>query len=94
MSISRKEIEHIALSARLQLSEEETDTYSEQLNFILEWTEKLNHLDVSEVEPTTHVFSMSNVFREDKVTESLTVEKALANAPEAEGTLFRVPKIV
>ena len=94
MSISKKEVEHVALMARLQLSEEEANSYTDQLNSILGWAEKLNQLDVSEVEPTTHVFPRSNVFRGDKVTTSFTIEKALANAPVAKDSFFRVPKIV
>ena len=94
MSINKEEVEHIALLARIQLSEEETNNYTEQLSSVLGWVEKLKQLDVSEVEPTAHVFPMSNVFREDKVTTSFTVEKALANAPVAKDSFFRVPKIV
>ena len=94
MSINKEEVEHIALLARIQLSEEEANSYTEQLNSMLGWVEKLKQVDVSEVEPTAYVFPMSNVFREDKVTTSLTVEKALANAPEAKDSFFRVPKIV
>lgn len=94
MSISKKEVEHVALLARLQLAEEEANSYTEQLNSILGWVEKLNQLDVSEIEPTAHVLPMSNVFREDKVTTSFTMEKALANAPDAKDSFFRVPKIV
>ena len=94
MSINKEEVEHIVLLARLQLSEEEANSYTEQLNSILGWVEKLKQLDVSKIEPTAYVFPKSNVFREDKVTTSFTVEKALANAPEAKDSFFRVPKIV
>jgi len=94
MSISKEEVERIALLARIQLSEEEANVYTEELSSILGWAEKINQLDVSAVEPTTHVFPRANIFREDKVTTSFTVEKALANAPEAKDTFFRVPKIV
>jgi len=94
MSIDKEEVEHIALLARIQLSEDEVNSYTEQLSSMLGWVEKLKQLDVSEVEPAVHVFPIANVFREDKVATSLTVEKALANAPEAKDSFFRVPKIV
>lgn len=94
MTINKKEVEHVALLARLQLSEAEADNYTEQLNSILGWVHKLNKLDVSEVEPTAHVLPMANVFREDKVTASFEIEKVLANAPDSKGNFFRVPKIV
>ncbi|KUO53585.1 MAG: glutamyl-tRNA amidotransferase [Desulfitibacter sp. BRH_c19] len=94
MRINKKEVEHVALLARLQLSKAEADNYTEQLNSILGWVEKLNQLDISEVEPTSHVLPMSNVFREDKVTTSFGIEKVLANAPDSKENFFRVPKIV
>ncbi len=94
MAISKKEVERVASLARLELSDNETQDYTEQLGSILNWMEELNKLDVSKVEPTAYVFPMSNVFREDKVTESLDVEKALQNAPDSKDSYFRVPKIV
>lgn len=94
MSISKKEVEHVALLARLQLSEEEANIYTEQLNSILGWVDKLNQLDVSGIEPTAHVLPIANVFREDKVTTSFPMEKVLANAPDVKDSFFRVPKIV
>ncbi|MEW6623937.1 MAG: Asp-tRNA(Asn)/Glu-tRNA(Gln) amidotransferase subunit GatC [Bacillota bacterium] len=94
MSISREQVQHIALLARLQLDEDELQNYTTQLNSILGWVEKLNQLDVSEVQPTAHVLPMANVFREDEVKSSLPIEKALANAPDKKESFFRVPKIV
>ncbi len=94
MSITKKEVEHVALLARLQLNEEEIDSYTIQLNSILVWVEKLNELDVTNVEPTAHVLPMENVFREDKVRPSLEMEKVLANAPDTKDTFFKVPRIV
>jgi aspartyl-tRNA(Asn)/glutamyl-tRNA(Gln) amidotransferase subunit C len=65
-----------------------------QLDAILTYIDKLNELDTSQVEPTSHVIPMTNVFREDKVRPSLSQDQALANAPDRQEALFRVPRIL
>jgi aspartyl-tRNA(Asn)/glutamyl-tRNA(Gln) amidotransferase subunit C len=94
MKISRAEVEHVALLARLQLSEAEKETYTDQLNSILEYAGMLNRLDTSGVEPTAHVLPLKNVFREDVVQECLDRDLALLNAPQKGDGTFKVPKIV
>ena len=82
MKITKKEVEHVALLARLKFSEEEKETFVKQLSGILGYVEKLNEVDTSNIEPTSHVIKMQNVFRDDVVTDSLPREKALSNAPD------------
>ncbi|MEE9537850.1 MAG: Asp-tRNA(Asn)/Glu-tRNA(Gln) amidotransferase subunit GatC [candidate division NC10 bacterium] len=94
MKISYEEVEHVARLARLALSEEERERMRAQLDAILTYIDKLNELDTSQVEPTSHVIPMTNVFREDKVRPSLSQEQALANAPDRQEALFRVPRIL
>ncbi|MFQ5803885.1 MAG: Asp-tRNA(Asn)/Glu-tRNA(Gln) amidotransferase subunit GatC [Candidatus Methylomirabilales bacterium] len=94
MKITYEEVEHVARLARLALSEEERERMRAQLDAILTYIDKLNHLDTSQVEPTSHVIPMTNVFREDKVRPSLSQEQALANAPDRQEALFRVPRIL
>jgi len=94
VKISRKEVEHVALLGRLALSEVEAEDFTRQLNQIFEHFEKLNELDTSQVEPTSHVLQMQNVFRQDQVRPSLPVDEVLANAPDREDGYFRVPRIV
>ncbi len=94
MKISVKDVEHVALLSRLELSEEDKTKYTKSLNDILDYMELLNKIDTSEVEPTAHVLPLKNVFREDKLKECLPKEKTLANAPEAENGCFKVPKIM
>ncbi len=65
MSISKENIEHIASLARLSLTEEEKDLFGSQLSSILDYMEKLNELDTTDVEPTSHVLPLSNVMRDD-----------------------------
>lgn len=92
--ITKADVEHVANLARLELTEEEKETYTQQLNQILDYAERLNQLDTSSVAPTAHVLPLKNVFREDKAEQVMTNEEALANAPAAEKGFFRVPKIV
>ena len=94
MKITKEQVEHVAKLARLAITEQEKAIFSEQLSSILTYVEQLNELDTSKVEPTSHVISMQNVLREDRVKDSLPREEALAGAPEASEEFFRVPKII
>ncbi len=94
MKISREEVEHVALLARLAISSEEKDMFTEQLNVILEYVDQLNELDTTDVKPTSHVIPVKNVMREDQVETHLTQEEALKNAPEKEEGYIKVPRIV
>ncbi len=94
MKISAKDVEHVALLGRLELSAEEKKKYTDQLNDILEYAEKLKELDTENVPPTAHALSINNVFREDIARPGLDLEKALQNAPARELNFYKVPKIV
>ena len=94
MGITRKEVEYVAHLARLRLSEEEAEKFTSQLDQILSYFEKLQELDTSQVEPTSHPIPIVNAFREDEMKPSLDIEDVLANAPEKEGNFFKVPKII
>ena len=88
------EIDHVALLARLELKDEEKDLFSKQVGSIIEYVDKLNELDIDDVEPTAHVLPIKNVFREDELRDSLPREKALQNAPRKSDGFYRVPKII
>src|ERR1700690_1643 len=97
MALTKKDVEHVARLARLSLSEEEKDRYTQQLGQILTYIEKMSTLDTTNVPLTTHVLPLSNVWREDKREPSTSAtlgspEDILANAPEREGPLFKVKK--
>jgi len=94
MPISKSDVEHVALLARLSLTDEEKETLTVQLGQILEHAGKIAELDTSAVEPTSHAIPTVNVLRADKVGTELSVEEALSNAPEREDDAFGVPKIV
>jgi aspartyl-tRNA(Asn)/glutamyl-tRNA(Gln) amidotransferase subunit C len=92
--LSREEIEHIAMLARLSLTEEEKELFGAQLSSILDYMEKLNELDTEHIEPTSHVLSISNIMREDATRDSIPREDALSNAPDRTDKFYRVPKII
>ena len=94
MKLNRKDVEHVALLSRLELSENELDKFTGQLDAILEYIDVLNQVDTSAVEPMAHVLEIRNVMRADQVQPSLPREAALQNAPDAEDGFFKVPKIV
>lgn len=91
MAISRDEVLHVAGLARLALSDEEVERLGAQLNAILEAVGKVAELDLKDVQPTAHPLELVNVLAEDEPQPSLTLEEALANAPDREAGFFRVP---
>lgn len=94
MSISNNDVQHVAKLARLNLTAEEEQTLTGQLNAILKYAEKLNELDTEDIEPTTHVLHVSNVMCEDETKESLSIEQVMRNAPEEEDGQFKVPAVM
>ena len=94
LKITRAEVEHVARLARLELTEDEKERMTAQLDAILGYMDKLNALDTSQVEPTTTVIPMVSVMRDDVVRPSLDREEALANAPDRADAFFRVPRII
>lgn len=94
MSVTRKDVEHIAELARLKFKEEELESFTTQLNEILEYMEKLNELDTENVEPLSHPVESQNIFREDGVKPSVNREDALKNAPQKDDEFFKVPKVI
>jgi aspartyl-tRNA(Asn)/glutamyl-tRNA(Gln) amidotransferase subunit C len=94
VTLSIKEVEHVALLARLNLSEEEKQKYALQLGAILEHVEVLKRLPTDNVEPMAHVLPLFNVMRADRKGPSFPKQEILANAPEQEDGHFKVPRIV
>lgn len=94
MRLSREEVLHIALLARLGLSEAEVDRLREQLSDILENFEVLQQIDTSGIPPTAQSIALQNVVSEDKVSPSLPQSEVLANAPQKEGDFFKVRAVL
>ena len=87
-------VRHIGLLSRLELTNEQVETFSRQLGGILEYFDKLQELDTDNVEPMAHAVEIHNVFGQDIPRESLSPDEALANAPERDGDFFKVPKVI
>jgi aspartyl-tRNA(Asn)/glutamyl-tRNA(Gln) amidotransferase subunit C len=94
MSLTREDVEKIALLSRLRLSDAEVTTLTEQLSHVVGYVESLGELDTENVQPMAHAIEVTNVFREDEVRPSLDRESALANAPHHDGACFLVPAVL
>ncbi len=90
----KMDIEKVARLARLELSEDEKETFGSQMEQILTYMEQLNRIDTAGVEPTSHAIPVYNVFREDEVKPSFPREEVLVIAPEEEAGHFKVPRII
>jgi aspartyl-tRNA(Asn)/glutamyl-tRNA(Gln) amidotransferase subunit C len=94
MAISEEQVRHVALLARLELTDEQVARFGEDLNSILGHIDSIQKLDLDGVEPTAHPLEVCNVTRADEVRPGLSHEDALKNAPEAEDGAFVIPQIV
>ena len=94
MALTLEEVDHIASLARLRLTDAEKANFGEQLSAILDYMTMLRRLDTSAIEPTATVLPLRTVLRPDVVTPSLPTDELLANAPETEAQMFRVPLVL
>lgn len=94
MSITRQDIEKVALLARLQLTEAEVSTMTKQLGQIVAYVDQLAEADTEGVEPMAHAMEVHNVFKDDRVAASLPREEALQNAPHHNGVGYLVPAVL
>ena len=92
--ISDETIEYVGILAKLELSDEEKEAAKKDMGRMLDYIDKLNELDTAGVEPMSHVFPVSNVFREDEVTNGSMREELLSGAPGQEDGQYVVPKTV
>ncbi|MFC2044930.1 Asp-tRNA(Asn)/Glu-tRNA(Gln) amidotransferase subunit GatC [Chloroflexota bacterium] len=94
MKLSREEVLHIALLARLGLTETEVDSFGKQLSNILENFEILQQVDTTDTPPTTQSVALQNVMRSEEVAPSLSQDEVLANAPQRVGNFFSVKAVL
>ena len=92
--ISDETIKYVGILAKLELSQEEKESAGKDMGRMLDYIDKLNELDTSDVEPMTHIFSMNNVFQEDVVTNGDDRSRMLENAPQQKDGAFKVPRTV
>jgi aspartyl-tRNA(Asn)/glutamyl-tRNA(Gln) amidotransferase subunit C len=94
MKLSREEVQRVAVLARLRLTPEEQSSLTDELDRILGYMDKLNQLDTADVDLFSHAANITNTLREDRVTNRPNADALLANAPNRDGTFFKVPKII
>jgi aspartyl-tRNA(Asn)/glutamyl-tRNA(Gln) amidotransferase subunit C len=92
--LSKKEVEHVAWLAHIELSDKEKLLFTKQFNEILDYFKKIDEVDTEGVEPTYHVLDLENVYRKDKTKPSLPTKEALRNAPKKEKKFIKAPRIV
>jgi len=91
-NIDDEMIDYVGILAKLELNEKEREEARNDMEKMLDYIDKLNELDTENVEPMSHVFSDTNVFREDEVTNGYDRDNILSNAPESDKGMFTVPK--
>jgi aspartyl-tRNA(Asn)/glutamyl-tRNA(Gln) amidotransferase subunit C len=94
MAVTKKDIEKIAELSMLEFTDSELESYTKEMNKILDYVEKLNELDTKSVKPLSHPIENENVFRDDKLKKSVSQEEALKNAPDRTTEHFKVPKVI
>lgn len=87
-------VKKIADSVRIEISDEEAETYAKQMTEILTYTEAMNEVNTDDVEPTTHGILLENVLRKDEPIQSFSQEEALKNAPDKQDGHFKVPSVM
>ena len=92
--ITDADVRHVAKLSRLKLSDERVHYFAAQLTNVMGYIAKLNELNVDGVEPMAHPTDITNAFRDDTPGRPMSVEAALANAPDADSPFFRVPKVL
>lgn len=93
-AITRDEVAHLARLARLAVTEQELDTFAEQLDVILQAVARVGEVAAADIPPTSHAVPLTNVLRPDEVTPGLAREEVLAAAPDVAEHRFRVPRIL
>lgn len=91
--ISKKDVEHVAKLACIELTESEKEKFTKQLGDIIKHVDQLNEVDTTNIDPMAHPSPFFNVMRDDVVEYNNTKEELIANAPEEEDSFFKVPKI-
>ncbi len=94
MPITLEQVAEVAALAKLAFNGEQTAKLTKELDQIVAYVDKLNELDTSNIAPTSHVFDLKNVFRDDEVETWLSQEEAVKNAPRKKAGYFSVPKVI
>jgi len=94
MSLSKADVEKVAVLARLKLTDDELETMTRQLDHVIQYVQQLEELDTGDVQPMAHAADLANVFADDVLRPSLSREAALANAPKRDDECYLVPAVL
>lgn len=94
MQITKELVSYVAQLSRIKLDDSETEEMQKQMGAIVDYMDILNQLDTNDIEPLSHIFSITNVMRDDVTAPSYDREEILKNAPEHTAEAFVVPKTV
>ncbi len=94
MKITKDDLRYVARLARIELTDREVASFTPQLGKVLEYMDKLNKLNTANVEPTSHVLPLRNIYRLDKMTPSLKQNEVLRCAPDKHKDFFKVPRVI
>ncbi len=94
MIITDEMVDHLARLSRLRFEENEKEEIKSDLQKMIAFVEKLQEVDTTGVPPTMHMTDNANILREDEVKPMISREEALLNAPNTDGTFFKVPKVI
>ncbi|MBA63635.1 MAG: Asp-tRNA(Asn)/Glu-tRNA(Gln) amidotransferase GatCAB subunit C [Planctomycetaceae bacterium] len=94
MSLTRQDVEKVALLAKLKFDDDQLDRMTDHMIQIVEYVEKLSELNTQDVEPMAHALDIYNALAEDEPRPGLTREAALGNAPKSDEEYFRVPAVL
>lgn len=93
MSLQKEDVEHIAILARIKLSDEEKSSFTEKLSGILDWVKELEEAPTEGIEPINQIAELENVMREDKAKEGLSIDQVLLNAPQKKDNFIKVKQV-
>lgn len=92
--VTKENVIKIAKLSKLEIHSDELEKFTHQMNNILDFIKKLEQLDTTQIEPTSHAVSIETALREDRVIENQMRHKVFENSPDHEGNLFKVPKVL
>ena len=94
MKVNKEDVLYTASLAKINISEEDAEKYTETLQKQLEYAKSLDNIDTENIKPLAHVLNLENVVREDKIKEGLSIDEALQNAPRKDERCINVPKML
>ncbi len=94
MAVTKEQVKYIASLAKLKIAEKDLETFTKEMEQIIEFADSLNAIDTEGIKPTAHIQGIENVLRQDSEPVKVNTEKLLSNAPGKTDTCFTVPKVV